>query len=182
MTQQITTHVHRAQRARRKREIAERREAFRLLREIPLDQLTPEQTHRRFYYNVREDKLFWRTATGKLRPANETGKLKSDGKDYDTAEIITKYIAHKETLPVRVPGVEGALRMMHVASVDKRKAEERQARTLELQTRRLERQAKAAQAAKDNHDKPFLFKPTRKATSNTADELMALAREIKEQD
>jgi hypothetical protein len=182
MTQQITTHVHRAQRARRKREIAERREAFRLLREIPLDQLTPEQTHRRFYYNVREDKLFWRTATGKLRPANETGKLKSDGKDYDTAEIITKYIAHKETLPVRVTGVEGALRMMHVASVDKRKAEERQARTLELQTRRLERQAKAAQAAKDNHDKPFVFKPTRKATSNTADELMALAREIKEQD
>jgi hypothetical protein len=179
MTKQKTTHVQRAQRARRKREIAERREAFKLLCSLPLDKLTPEQTHRRFYYNVREGKLFWRTATGKLRSTNETGTIKSDGKDYDTAEIIAKYVAHKETLPVRVAGIDGALRMMQVASVDKRKVEERQARTLELQTRRLERQAKAPQ---DNHDKPFVFKPTRKATSNTADELMALAREIKEKD
>jgi len=181
MTKQKTTHIQRAQRARRKREIAERREAFRLLCSIPLDELTPEQVHRRFYYNVREGKLFWRTTAGKLRPANETGTIKSDGKEYDTTEIIAKYMAHKETLPVQVRGVEAAMRLMHVGSVDKRKAEEREARTLELQVRRLEREAEAARVAKDNYDKPFVFKPPRKATSNTADELMALAREIKDQ-
>ena len=178
MIKQKTTHIQRAQRARRKREAVERREAFRLLCSIPLDELTPEQTHRRFYYNVREDKLFWRTATGKLRPANETGTIKSDGKDYDTAEIIAKYVAHKQTLPVQVRGVEAAVRLMHVSSVDKRKLEEREARTHELQVRRLEREA---EAAKIKYDKPFVFKPTPKAASNTADELMALAREIKEQ-
>jgi len=178
MTKQKTTHIQRAQRARRKREATERREAFRLLCSIPLDELTPEQMHRRFYYNVRENKLFWRTATGKLRPANETGTIKSNGKTYTPAEIIEKYMAHKETLPVKVTGVEGDMRVMHVASVDKRKVEEREARTLALQVQRLEREAKAA---KDNYDKPFVFKPPRKATSNTADELMALAREIKEQ-
>ena len=178
MIKQKTTHVQRAQRARRKRETTERREAFRLLCEIPLDELIPEQVHRRFYYNVREDKLFWRTATGKLRPANETGTIKSNGKEYDTTEIIAKYVAHKETLPVRVTGIDGALRVMQVASVDKQLLEERQARTLELQAKRNQRQAKAA---KDNYDKPFVFKPKAKPVSNTADELMALAREIKNQ-
>jgi hypothetical protein len=178
MTQQITTHIHRAQRARRKREAAERREAFKLLCEIPLDQLTPEQVHRRFYYNVREDKLFWRTVTGKLRETNNA-VLRSNNSEYDRADIIRRYMEHKETLPVR--GVEAALRLMHVASVDKRRAEERQARTLELQVRRIEREAEAAKAAKNNdYDKPFVFKPPRKETSNTAEELMALAREIKE--
>lgn len=177
MTQQITTHIHRAQRARRKREAAERSEAFKLLCLIPLDKLTPEQVHRRFYYNVREDKLFWRTARGKLRETNHA-VLRSNNSEYDRADIIRRYMEHKETLPVRVTGVEGAMRLMHVASVDKRKVEERQARTLELQARRLEREAKAVKA--DDYDKPFVFKPPRKTTSNTADELMALAREIKE--
>lgn len=176
MTKQITTHIQRAQRARRKREVAERSKAFKLLREIPLDKLTPEQTLRRFYYNVREDKLFWRTVTGKLRPTNETGTIKSDGKDYDRADIIRRYMENtKGDKPVR--GVEAALRLMYVGSVDKRKAEERQARTLELQVRRLEREAKAVK--NNDYDKPFLFKPPRKETSNTAEELMALAREIK---
>jgi hypothetical protein len=178
MIKQKTTHVQRAQRARRKREIAERREAFRLLCSIPLDELTPEQTHRRFYYNVREDKLFWRTAGGKLRPVNMYWVLTSKGKTYTPAEIIEKYMAHKETLPERVTGIDGVLRVMQVASVDKQLLEERQARTLELQAKRNQRQAKAA---KDNYDKPFVFKPKAKPVSNTADELMALAREIKNQ-
>lgn len=179
MIKQKLTHVQRAQRARRKREAAERSKAFKLLRSIPLDKLTPEQVHRRFYYNVREDKLFWRTVTGKLRETNETGLIKSGGKEYDREDIIRRYMEHKETLPVRVTGVEGALRLMHVGSVDKRKVEERQARTLELQARRLEREAKAVKA--NDYDKPFVFKPPRKTTSNTADELIALARKIKEQ-
>jgi hypothetical protein len=178
MIKQKTTHVQRAQRARRKREAAERSKAFKLLCEIPLDQLTPEQVHRRFYYNVREDKLFWRTVTGKLRETNETGTIKSDGKDYDRADIIRRYMENaKVDKPVRIGDVEAALRLMHVGSVDKCKAEERQARTLELQARRLEREAEAAK--NNDYDKPFLFKPPRKETSNTAEELMALAREIK---
>jgi hypothetical protein len=179
MIKQKTTHVQRAQRARRKREVAERREAFRLLCSIPLDELTPEQTHRRFYYNVREDKLFWRTATGKLRGTNETGTIKSDGKDYDRADIIRRYTENfKAGMPLRIGDIEAEIRIKHVASVDKRKVEERLARTIELQRMRNTRQAKAAQ---DNYDKPFVFKPKAKPASNTADELMALAREIKEQ-
>jgi hypothetical protein len=182
MIKQKTTHIQRAQRARRKREAAERREAFRLLCSIPLDELTPEQVHRRFYYNVREDKLFWRTVTGKLRPANDIAPIRSNNSEYDRADIIRRYMENfKAGMPVRIGDVEAAVRLMHVGSVDKRKAEEREARTLELQVRRLEREAEAARVAKDNYDKPFVFKPPRKATSNTADELMALAREIKEQ-
>lgn len=178
MTKQKTTHVQRAQRARRKREAVERSKAFKLLCQIPLDKLTPEQVLRRFYYNVRENRLFWRTVTGKLRETNATGTIKSNGKDYDKADIIRRYMENaKGDKPVRIGDVEAAMRIMYVGSVDKSKAEERQARTLEWQAKRHQRQA-----TQDAQDKPFVFKPKRETTpSNTAEELMAIAREIKEQ-
>jgi hypothetical protein len=173
------TYPQRAQLQRNAEKRAARRVAFKLLCEIPIDQLTPEQTRQRFYYDRRGDILYWRDSMGGKRKAGEVLKVK--GVQYPRQQIIDKYLDGAPEMRVIVPNPPYDLLRQHMQDAARRNDDHQQRlqRLADTTAERIEREKAELEYAR----KYVFFKPMDKpsdTSQETLDFLASLSAKAKE--